>query len=47
MERAKVSDFISPLNNETLTPFVSILPDHIINKIKAIPIPITDVKKRI
>lgn len=40
-------DFITPAKQRNVNPFVSILPDHIINKIKVILTPITDIKERI
>lgn len=42
-ENARVSDFITPSKNWNTYSFVDILPLHIINKIREIPIQISDV----
>lgn len=47
VETAKVSDSITFTKQCHINPLVSILPDHIINKIKAIPILIRDIKDKI
>lgn len=41
VENAKVTDFITPSRCWDINPLINTLPDHIINKIKAISIPVS------
>lgn len=47
MDTTKLSDFITPQKIGTLVTLDNILTNHIINKIKAIPIFISDIEDRI
>lgn len=47
IENAKVSDFITFSRCSDINPLVNTLLDHIINKIKATPISISDIKYQI
>lgn len=46
-ENSNVTDFITPIKLWDTKSLINILPKHIINNIKAIPIPIFDLKDRI
>lgn len=46
-ETTKVSDFLIPIKHWDTDVLTNILPNHIINKIKPIPIPIIDINDKI
>lgn len=46
-ENTEVNEFISPAKNWDTNPLVNILPNHIISKIKAILIPMSNIKDRL
>lgn len=47
VQNARVSDFIRQLRQSNLNSLVNILPKEIVNKIKAIPIPVTNIEDKI